>query len=101
VYFEVHPRDRHDRWSAAGVAAIAVLNSAALSVPSGRALSSRVLQRVRRIALIANSLLLVAAALFVSLEALRNWEHALAHGVALLLPPIATLLALQQLGQRP
>ena len=34
LYFEAHPRDRSDRWSAAAVAAVAVLNSAALSVPA-------------------------------------------------------------------
>ena len=34
LYFEAHPRDRSDRWSAAAVAAVALLNSAALSVPA-------------------------------------------------------------------
>ena len=101
VYFELHPRDSHDRWSAAGVAAVALLNSTALSVPAGRAVSTRFLHRMRRIALIANSLVLAAATLFVSLEGLRHWEHAAIHGVALMLPPIFTLLALQPLlGRR-
>jgi hypothetical protein len=100
VYFEVHPQDRHDRWSAAGVASIGVLNSAALSVPPGRALSSRFLFRLRRIALIANSLLLVMAALFVALQALRHWDYVATHAAALLLPPVVTLLALPHAPRR-
>ena len=42
LYFQAHPRDRHDLWSAGGVAAVAIVNSAALSVshagPRGRPL---------------------------------------------------------------
>jgi len=34
LYFQAHPRDRHDLWSAGGVAAVALVNSAALSVPT-------------------------------------------------------------------
>ena len=70
VYFELHPRDRHDRWSAAGVAGVALLNSAALTCPPSRAVGARFLVRLRRIAFLANSLLLLVAVLIVGLEAL-------------------------------
>ena len=30
LYFQTHPRDRHDLWSAGGVVAVAIVNSAAL-----------------------------------------------------------------------
>jgi len=94
LYFEAHPRDRSDRWSAAGVAAVAVLNSAALSVPlRGRAESA--VRRLRRVALILNALLLASATLIVALAALRDVRYAAFHG-ALLLPPLVTILALRR-----
>jgi hypothetical protein len=96
VYFELHPRDRHDRWSAAGVAAVALLNSAALNVPAGRALSPRLLRRIRRISLIANCLVLTVGLLVVALETLRELEPAAVHGAVLVAPPFVTLLALRR-----
>jgi hypothetical protein len=95
VYFELHPRDRHDLWSSAGVAAVALVNSAALTVPAAGPVSPRFMQRLRRIALLANSLLLVLAALIVALETLHDWEHAMLHGLALLVPPLLTVAALR------
>jgi hypothetical protein len=97
VYFELHPRDRHDVWSAAGVAAVALLNSAALTVPPGGPVSVRFVTRLRRIALIANSLLLLAALLIVTLEAFLEWRRAMLHGVALVVPPLLTIVALRRL----
>ncbi len=97
VYFELHPRDRHDVWSAAGVAAVALLNSAALTVPPGGPVSVRFVARLRRIALIANSLLLLVALLIVTLEAFLEWRHAMLHGVALVVPPLLTIVALRRL----
>ncbi len=97
LYFELHPRDREDAWSAAGVAAVAVLNSAALTVPSGGGETSRhSIARLRRIARIANVLLFVIAVVIVVFEVLNDWSHALVHGAALVLPPFFTLLALRQ-----
>ena len=101
VYFEVHPQDRHDRWSAAGVASIGVLNSAALSVPPGRALShascpSPAPDCVRS----RTACSLVMAALFVALQALRHWDYVATHAAALLLPPVVTLLALPHAPRR-
>ncbi len=97
VYFELHPHDRHDLWSAAGVAAVALLNSAALTVPATAPASVRFVARLRRIALIANSLLLLTAALIVALEALLDGRHAALHGVALVVPPLLTIAALRRL----
>ena len=97
VYFELHPRDRHDLWSAAGVAAVALFNSAALTVPPARPLGARFILRLRRITLLANSLLLVVATLIVALEALRGWRHLALHGLALFVPPLLTIGALRLL----
>ncbi len=97
VYFELHPRDRHDLWSAAAVAGVAVLNSAALTLPPGGALGPRFVPRLRRIATIANTLLLVVAVVIVAFETYLDWEHAALHGVALLVPPLLTIVALRRL----
>jgi hypothetical protein len=96
LYFELHPRDRSDQWSAGGVAAVAVLNSAALTVPTRGRAGAHFVARLRRIALFANTLLLVAAAVIVALSALRDWRHALLHGVALGVPPLLTIVALRR-----
>jgi hypothetical protein len=96
LYFEVHPRDRGDVWSAGGVAAVAVLNSAALTLPALGGAGSRFVRRLRRIALIANTLLLVAAAGIVFLEALGDGRHAAIHGAALIVPPLVTVAALRR-----
>jgi hypothetical protein len=82
LYFQAHPRDRHDLWSAGGVAAVAVINSAALSVPTRDRAGAHFVARLRRIALFVNTLLLVTAAVIVLLSALRDWRHAVLHGVA-------------------
>ena len=95
LYFELHPRDREDAWSAGGVAAVAVLNSSALTMPyAGGGRTRRFVTRLRRIAVIANVLLLVVAVAIVVFEVLNHWSHALVHGAALVLPPFFTLLAL-------
>ncbi len=94
VYFEMHPRDRHDVWSAGGVAAVAVLNSAAVTVPFEPG-TRRFVKRVRRIALFANRILVPTALALVVLEALHDVRHAGWHGAALLIPPLVTLQALR------
>jgi hypothetical protein len=96
LYFEMHPRDRGDQWSAGGVAAVAVLNSAALTVPTRGRAGGHFVTRLRRIALFANTLLLAVAVLIVGLSALRDWRHALLHGAALAVPPLLTILALRR-----
>lgn len=97
VWFELHPRDREDAWSAAGVAAVAVLNSAALTVPASEGgASPRLIRRLRRVARIANVLLFLVAVVIVVFEVLNDWSHALVHGAALVLPPLSTLLALRE-----
>ena len=97
LYFQAHPRDRHDLWSAGGVAAVAIVNSAALSVPTRGRAGARFVVRLRRIALFANTLLLVTAAVIVALSAMRDWRHAVLHGVALAVPPLLTIVALRRL----
>ncbi len=97
VYFELHPRDRHDLWSAAAVAGVAVINSAALTISPGSYLSARFVPRLRRIATIANTLLLAVAVVIVGFETYLDWEHAALHGCALLVPPLLTILALRRL----
>jgi hypothetical protein len=96
LYFQAHPRDRHDLWSAGGVVAVALVNSAALTIsrrgPAGR----HFVLRLQRIALFANTLLLAAAALIVALSALRDPRHAVIHGVALGVPPLLTFAALRR-----
>jgi hypothetical protein len=97
LYFEVHPRDGEDVWSAGGVAAVAVLNSSALTMPyAGRGTTRRFVTRLRRIAALANVLLLLVAVVIVVFEVLNDWSHALVHGAALVLPPFFTLLALRE-----
>jgi hypothetical protein len=96
LYFQAHPRDRHDLWSAGGVAAVALVNSAALSVPTRGRAGAHFVLRLRRIALFANTLLLVAAAVIVALSALRDWRHAVLHGVTLAVPPLLTIVALRR-----
>jgi len=97
LYFQAHPRDRHDLWSAGGVAAVAIVNSAALSVPTRGRAGARFVVRLRRIALFANTLLLVTAAVIVALSAMRDWRPAVLHGVALAVPPLLTIVALRRL----
>jgi hypothetical protein len=97
LYFQAHPRDRHDLWSAGGVAAVAIVNSAALSVPTRGRAGARFVVRLRRIALFANTLLLATAAVIVALSAMRDWRHAVLHGVALAVPPLLTVVALRRL----
>ena len=96
LYFQAHPRDRHDLWSAGGVAAVAIVNSAALSVPTRDHAGARFVARLRRIALFANALLLAAAGVIVLVSALRDWRHAVLLGVALGVPPLLTMLALRR-----
>lgn len=96
LYFQAHPRDRHDLWSAGGVVAVAVLNSAALTIPRRGQVSEHFVLRLRRIALFANTLLLAVAVVIVVLSALRDWRHALLHGAALAVPPLLTSVALRR-----
>lgn len=95
LYFQAHPRDKRDLWTAGGVAGVAVLNSAALTV-SGRGPAGHLVSRLRRIALFANTILLAVAAVIVALSALRDWQYALLHGTMLFVPPLLTLLALRR-----
>jgi hypothetical protein len=95
LYFELHPRDRHDLWSAAGVSAVAILNSAALSVPPRRPVGARFVLRLRRIATLANGLLLLVALVIFGFEAANDTGHAALHWVALVVPPLVTIAALR------
>ncbi len=95
VYFEMRPRDRRDVFSAAGVAVVAVMNSAALTVPAV-GLVARLVVRLRRIALFANAMLLPVAAVIVVLEGLSDWRHLALHFGALVMPPAVTLAALRR-----
>ena len=99
LYFEAHPRDRGDRWSAAAVAAVAVLNSTALSVTVRGRRGEAVVRRLRRVAAILNALLLVTATLIVALATERGLRYAALHGALLLVPPLVTLLALRRYPQ--
>jgi len=96
LYFQAHPRDRLDLWSAGGVAAVAIVNSAALTMPRRGPVGEHFVLRLRRIALLANTLLLLVAAVIVFLSALRDWRHAVLHGVALAVPPLLTVVALRR-----
>jgi hypothetical protein len=96
LYFQAHPRDRHDVWSAGGVAAVAVINSASLTVPRREGPGGRFVVRLQRIALLANTLLIAAAAVIVGISALHDWRLALLHAVALVLPPLLTIVALRR-----
>jgi hypothetical protein len=96
LYFQAHPRDRHDLWSAGGVAAVAIVNSAALTIPRRGRVGGSFVARLRRIALFANTLLLATAVVIVVLSALRDWRHAVLHGVMLLIPPLLTIVALRR-----
>ncbi len=95
LYFQAHPLDRHDLWSAGGVAAVAIVNSAALTVSRRGPVGERFVTRLRRIALFANTLLLSVAVVIVVLSALRDWRHAVLHGALLLVPPLLTVVALR------
>jgi hypothetical protein len=96
LYFQANARDRHDVWSAGGVAAVAIVNSASLTVPRRGPASERFVRRLRRIALFANTLLLATAVVVVALSALRDWRHAVLPGVALAVPPLLTIVALRR-----
>ncbi len=96
LYFQAHPRDRHDLWSAGGVVAVGIVNSAALTVPRKGPVGESFVTRLRRIALFANTLLLAAAIVIVALSALRDPRHAVIHGVALGVPPLLTFVALRR-----
>ena len=96
LYFQAHPRDRLDLWSAGGVVAVAIVNSAALTVPRG-AVGGHLVARLQRIALFANALLLGTACVVVVLSAYRDWHHAVLHGVMLVVPPLLTIVALRRL----
>jgi hypothetical protein len=100
LYYEVRPQGRGDVWSAGGIMAIAALNAAALTIARGRKRATRVRARLRRIALIANGLLLAFGLLLAGVESLREWSHAGLHGLALVVPPLVTILALRGGGQR-
>ncbi len=96
LYFQAHPRDRRDLWTAGGVAGVAVLNSAALTVSRQGPAGTHLVDRLRRIALLANTILLAVAAVIVTLAALREWRYAVLHGAMLLVPPLLTLVALRR-----
>jgi hypothetical protein len=58
--------------------------------------SARRLARLRRIALLANTILLGVAAVIVFLAAMRDLRQALLHGALLLVPPLVTVVALRR-----
>jgi hypothetical protein len=96
LYFEIHPRDSHDRWSAAGVAGIAILNSAALTAAPAGAVARHLVARLRRIATMANGLLLLIGGLLMVFESFLDGRHALVLGLALVAPPLLTMAALRR-----
>jgi len=65
-------------------------------MPRRGPVSEHFVLRLRRIALLANTLLLLVAAVIVFLSALRDWRHAVLHGVALAVPPLLTVVALRR-----
>ena len=95
LYFQAQARDKRELWTAGGVAGVAVLNSAALTVAREGA-TARLVDRLRRIAMFANAILLAVAALIVALSALRDWQYAVLHGTMLFVPPLLTVLALRR-----
>jgi hypothetical protein len=95
VYFQAHPRDRRDLWAAGGVAGVAVLNAAALTIPRRGPAGARRVDRVRRIALFANTILLAVAAIVV-VSVLRDVRQAVLHASMLLVPPLLTVVALRR-----
>jgi hypothetical protein len=95
LYFQAHPVDRHDLWSAGAVATVAIVNSASLTFPRRGPASEHFVLRLRRIALFANTLLVAVAVVIVAVSALRDWQHAALHGGALLVPPLLTVAALR------
>jgi hypothetical protein len=97
LYFQAHPRDRRDLWTAGGVAGIAVVNSGALAFSRRGPEGARRVTRLRRIALLANTILLAVASVIVVFSALRDLRQALLHGALLLLPPLVTVVALRRL----
>ncbi len=97
VYSEAHPRDRRDLWSAAAIAGVAVINSAALTVPA-IGVVARFVMRLRRIAVWVNGLLIPLALGVVTVEGLHDWKQIALHVAALLVLPIVTLTALVHRG---
>jgi hypothetical protein len=95
LYFQAHPHDRRDLWTAGGVAGIALVNTAALTFRRPPAGVRRV-TRLWRIALFANTILMVVAAAIVFLSAQRGVGQAVLHGALLLVPPLVTLAALRR-----
>ena len=96
LYFQAHPHDRRDQWTAGGVAGVALVNTAALTIPRGGPEGARRVGRLRRIALYANTILLAVAAVIVVLSASRDLRMAVLHGVMLLVPPLLTVVALRR-----
>ena len=96
LYFQAHPRDRRDLWTAGGVAGIALVNSASLTFSQGGPEGARRVTRLRRIALYANTILAAVAAVIVVLAALRGVQQAALHGALLLVPPLVTVAALRR-----
>jgi 4-amino-4-deoxy-L-arabinose transferase-like glycosyltransferase len=96
LYFEVHPRDRHDVWSAAGVGAVAVLNSAALTMGARGRAGRGLRRRLRRIVLIANGLLAATGLFLLWVEAVHDGWRGVARGLVLVVPPILTIAALER-----
>lgn len=94
LYFQAHPHDRRDLWTAGGVAGIALVNSASLTLPGDD--GGRRVVRLRRIALYANTILVAVAAVIVAFSALRDLRQALLHGALLLVPPLVTVAALRR-----
>ena len=96
LYFEVRPRDRHDVWSAAGVAAVAVLNSAALTVGASGRVGRHLRHRLRRIVFIPNALLVTVGLFFLWVEALHDGWAGVLRGLVLVVPPLLTIAALDR-----
>jgi hypothetical protein len=100
VVLELRPRFSSDVWTGAALAALALVNLGALRlVPSGP-FTRQLYQRLRRIGLFANAILLTLAAVLLagSLIDLRTSALELVGSLALLAPPALTFLAL--LGRR-
>ena len=96
LYFQAHPRDRHDLWSAGGVAAVAIVNSASLTLSRRGEVREHFVLRLQRIALFANTLLLATAVVIAALAALHDWRRAVLYGAVLGAPPLLTIAALRR-----
>ena len=101
VYFELRPRYRTDVWAAGALCAIALVNSAALTTGTDGSGARHLRRRLRRIALLASTLLVGTSLLLAVLEAVRGSFLASLACLLLLLPPALSATAILDDRGRP